>query len=210
MTRPRPYIVGISGGSASGKTFLLNQLLAQFSAGQLTLISLDNYYKPLEEQRRDEDGLINFDHPDSLDLGRLEKDVQRLTQNKKVILQEYTFNQPDVVPRTLVFEPAPLLVIEGLFVFNRESLARMIDLKVFVDADEHIRLSRRLHRDIRERGASIEEILRDYVRFVAPMYRVFIEPYKADCDLIIPNNQHMYRAVNVLVNHLKMCLQQQG
>lgn len=199
----KPFILGICGGSASGKTFLLRQLMSTFKQGSVTLISQDNYYKPLEHQKRESDGLVNFDHPDSVELDRLAADLRKLSKGETVEIQEYTFNNPAKVPKTILMKPAPLMIVEGLFVFYREDLAQLQDLKVFVDAEEHIRISRRLQRDTTERGYSMESILRDYQRFVAPMYQQYVAPTKQIADLIIPNNKHMYRAVQVLVNHLR-------
>lgn len=177
--------------------------MSTFAEGQVTLISQDNYYKKLEDQRVEPDGLVNFDHPDSVELERLAQDLQRLRKGASIELQEYTFNNPNRVPKTIVMKPAPLMIVEGLFVFYHEALAQMQDLRVFVDAQEHIRITRRLQRDITERGYSMESILRDYQRFVAPMYRQYVEPSKQIADVIIPNNKHMYKAVQMLVNHLR-------
>ncbi|MEM9984776.1 MAG: uridine kinase [Bacteroidota bacterium] len=200
---PKPYILGISGGSASGKTFLLRQLMSTFPEEGVTLISQDNYYKKREAQRKEADGLINFDHPDAIRLDLLTQDVKRLIGGESIELQEYTFNNPNKVPQTIVMKPAPLMIVEGLFVLHHEPLAQIQHLKVFVDAQEHIKIGRRLKRDITERGYSMESILRDYERFVAPMYEQFVAPSKQIADLIIPNNKHMYKAVQVLVNHLR-------
>ncbi len=199
----KPYILGICGGSASGKTFLLQQLMSAFGPEQVTLVAQDNYYKKLEEQRREADGLVNFDHPDSVKLDELLRDLDRLRKGQSIEIEEYTFNNPNKLPRTLVMRPAPLMIVEGLFVFHLAELAQRQDLKVFVDAQEHVRLARRLQRDTTERGYSMESILRDYQRFVAPMYQQYVEPSKRHADLIIPNNKHLYKAVQVLINHLR-------
>jgi uridine kinase len=200
------YLLGICGGSASGKTFLLHQLMAQLPPDAVTLVSQDNYYKRLEEQVRDEDGLVNFDHPDSVSLTRLHDDIRRLLAGETLSVEEYTFNNVAARPRQIVMRPAPILILEGLFIFNKPELAQLIDLKVFVEAEEHIRLSRRLRRDTAERGYSMESILRDYEKFVSPMYRRHILPFRDQCDLIIPNNRHMYKAIEALVNHLRVKL----
>ncbi len=198
----KPYILGICGGSASGKTYLQDQLMAQFPAGKLTLLSQDNYYKPLDAQERDAEGLVNFDHPNSIDLDRYTTDVRALIHGKTLTIQEYTFNNPQKQSQTLTFHPAPLIILEGLFVFFQVALNELIDLKVFVDAEEHIRLARRLRRDTTERGYSVESIMRDYEKFVAPMYQRYIAPTKLHCDLIIQNNTHMQKAVDVIRDHL--------
>ena len=206
--RPKPYIIGICGGSASGKTFLLRQLINQLPEEALTLISQDNYYKKLEEQERDEEGLVNFDHPDSVNLQALEHDLHSLIEGKTVELEEYTFNNPKITPRLLSLKPSPLVILEGLFIFYRPEIAQLIDLKVFVEADEHIKLARRIRRDHSESGYSIDSILRDYEKFVAPMYHQFVAPTRKVSDLIIPNNRRMYRAVQMLVNHLRAVLEE--
>lgn len=206
MPGPKPYIIGICGGSASGKTFLLNQLLNQFTEDQVTLVSQDNYYRPLEDQHRDEEGLVNFDHPDSVDLDKLHTDLKALMEGKTLHIKEYTFNNPKVHARTLELRPNPIILVEGLFVYYRQDLAQLIDLKVFVEADEHVKLTRRLRRDHTERGYTIESILRDYDKFVAPMYHRYVAPSKQIADLIVLNNRRMYKAIQVLVHHLHSIL----
>ncbi|MEM7658842.1 MAG: uridine kinase [Bacteroidota bacterium] len=202
MTPPTPYIVGICGGSASGKSYLLQRLLEQLPEESVTLISLDNYYKPLEEQVRDEAGLVNFDHPDSLYLDRLTADVKRIMAGETVIQKEYTFNNPFTHAKDIVLKPAPLIILEGLFVFHPQALQPLLHLKVFVEAHEHIKLARRLRRDNAERGYTIESILTDYAKYVAPMYHQFVAPTKETCDLIVPNHDHMEGALTVLKHHL--------
>jgi len=199
----KPYVIGICGGSASGKTFLLRQLMGAFPTDELTLISQDNYYRSRADLPKDAEGLINFDHPSAVDLDKLVEDVGTLQKGQAVELQEYTFNNPNQMPKTIVMKPAALMIVEGLFVLQHEALAQQLNLKIFVDAEEHIRLSRRLKRDIAERGYDMQSVLRDYERFVAPMYKQHILPSKAKADLIIPNNKHMYKAVQVILNHLK-------
>ena len=199
----RPYIVGICGGSASGKTYFLEQILQTFPQDKLSLISLDNYYKPREEQMRDEEGVINFDHPESLNLDRLVEDVEAILRGETLRMKEYTFNNPDIVPKELVIRPAPLLILEGIFVFYPPKLQPLIDLKIFVDAAEHIKLSRRIRRDLADRNYSVEDTLVNYVKYVAPMYHRYVEPTKGRCDIVIPNNDHMRVAIEVVKNHLR-------
>ena len=206
MSDQKPYFLGISGGSASGKTYLLKHILERYPEEKLTLISSDNYYRSRDELPRDPDGEINFDHPDALDLDRLAADLDRISQGETVTIQEYTYNNPDIVPKELHYRPSPIILVEGLFVFYHPGISALLDLKIFVDADEHIRLSRRIRRDAAERGYQLDEVLAYYSKYVAPMYHKFIEPYKYECDLVLPNNQHMDRAVGVLENHLDAVL----
>ena len=121
-------------------------------------------------------------------------------------MPEYTFNNPDVEPKTISYAPAPIILIEGLFVFYHPSVMNRLDLRVFVEAEDHIRLARRIKRDGKERGYPVDEVLDMYLKFVAPMYRKYVEPFKHDCDIIIPNNDHMENAVDVLAHHLDAVL----
>jgi uridine kinase len=203
MMAPRPHFVGISGGSGSGKTTLLRRIIQEFGDQELTLISQDNYYISREQLPRDPEGHVNFDHPSTLDLDALAADLSRLTAGEGFQLQEYNFNHPAAVPRTLTIRPTPIVVIEGLFVFHHPAVHAFLDLKVFVDTSEHLRLSRRIRRDATERGYGIEDILSYYEKFVVPMYRQHIEPCRSHCDLIIPNDRHMEKATLVLIDHLK-------
>ena len=198
----RPYIVGICGGSGSGKTFVLRKLMEALPAEHITLISQDNYYKEKAEQVQLPDGLVNYDHPESLDLDGYRRDIISLQSGKSIEVVEYTFEVPRP-PQTFIFHPRPLIILEGLFIYHVPELGNLVDLKIYVDAEEHIKISRRLRRDIIERDYSMEETLRDYERFVAPMYKEYIAPQRMLADLIIPNNVHIEKAVEVLADHLK-------
>ncbi len=197
------YLVGISGGSASGKTHLLQHLMMAFEPGELTLISMDHYYKDLVDQVREPDGSVNYDKPDALMLERFTDDVRRLMNGETVTIREYTYNVPGLTPRMLTFKPSPILVFEGLYIFYPEAVRQMLNLKVFVDADEHIKLSRRIRRDVVERRLTVEEVLDQYERQVVPAYREFVEPYKFYCDLVLPNNHSLETGTQVIVNHLR-------
>ena len=183
-----PYIIGITGGSASGKTRFLNSLLQNFSSNDVCLISQDNYYKPRHEQPIDENGVSNFDTPDSIDFEAYANDISMLSKGEEVKRQEYTFNNSKAVPKQLVFKSSPIIVVEGIFVFYIREIAKMLDLKVFIDAKEHIKLKRRIIRDDKERGYDLDDVLYRYESHVMPTYEKYILPFKADADLIIPNN----------------------
>lgn len=202
MVENKPYLVGVSGGSASGKTYLLNQLMKRIPEQLITLISQDNYYKDLEFQDRKPDGTVNFDHPDAIDLNKFVQDLQILIGGQSVTIREYTFNNPDLLPKMLTYVPSRIILVEGLFIFHKPELLNLLNLKIFVDAEEHIKLSRRIIRDYSERGYQLEEILKQYEQDVIPMYNKFVRPYKESCDVIIPNNYHMDKAIEVLLDHL--------
>jgi uridine kinase len=198
-----PYLVGITGGSASGKTLFLKRLLECFSPEEICLVSQDNYYRPRHEQPIDENGIQNFDMPQSINSEEYGRDVAQLKAGQMVSRKEYTFNNPNVEPATLTFVPAPIIVVEGIFVFHYPEVTRHLDLKVYIDAEEHIKLKRRIIRDRVERGYDLEDVLYRYEKHVAPTYTKFIEPFKNEADVIVPNNSSFERGLKVLVDHLK-------
>jgi len=204
----QPYIVGITGGSASGKTKFLKDLLKEFSETQICLLSQDNYYRPREEQPIDENGVKNFDTPNSIDYITYANDILALKNGHKVVKEEYTFNNPEVTPRMLEFNPSPIIVVEGIFVLYYPEVASLIDLKLFIDTKEHLKLKRRIIRDNEERGYDLEDVLYRYENHVYPTYEKCILPFKGDADLIIPNNTNFTNALNVVISHLKQKVMQ--
>ncbi len=199
----KPYIVGITGGSASGKTLFLKSLLGAFSQDEICLISQDNYYKPREQQPVDENGISNFDTPQSIDFHQYALDIASLGRGEPVQKEEYTFNNASVQARTLVFNPSPIIVVEGIFVFYFPEISKLLDLKVFIDAQEHIKLKRRIIRDKEERGYDLEDVLYRYEKHVAPTYAKYIKPFKQDADIIVPNNTNFNKSLEILVAYLK-------
>ena len=199
----QPFLVGITGGSASGKTLFLNDLMKSFSKDQLCILSQDNYYRPREEQHVDENGVSNFDIPEAIDHEAFARDVQKIKNGETVYRQEYTFNNPNVVPRQLVFKPAPVIVIEGIFVFYFQAVSELLDLKVFIDAKDFLMLKRRIVRDAQERGYDLEDVLYRFEHHVVPTYKKYIKPYKQNADIIIPNNTHFKNGMEVLTGFLK-------
>jgi len=197
-----PYLVGITGGSASGKTTFLKRLLAAFPESDICLISQDNYYRPLHLQLVDEQGVKNFDLPDSFDSKAYAHDVQRLREGHEVRRPEYTFETGNE-PRELVLRPAPIVVVEGIFVFYFEEIAKLLDLKVYIDAEEHVKLHRRIVRDQIERGLTLDMILYQYKNHVSPTYDKYIKPFRGDADIIIPNNKHFETGLDVLIGYLR-------
>ena len=198
----KPYIIGITGGSASGKTLFLNTLLKSFPNKEICLISQDNYYRARELQPIDDKGIKNFDTPNSIDFEQFAHDIRELLAGRTVSRLEYAFNNPEAKPEILTFSPAPIIVVEGIFVFYYPEVASLLDLKVFIDAKEYIKLSRRIIRDRDERGYDLEDVLYRYDRHVAPTYEKYIAPFKSDADLVIPNNNHFKNAMDVLVVYL--------
>lgn len=199
----KPYIVGISGGSASGKTSFLRNLAEHLPAGQLCIVSQDNYYRPRELQMKDENGQINFDLPTSIDRVAFFNDMQRLSQGETITLMEYTFNNAGRATREIIVKPAPIIVMEGLFVFHYEEIREALDLKVYIDAREEVKLERRLKRDRDERGYDHETVIYQWNNHVMPSYQKYLRPYRDEADIIVTNNLNYDKGLQVLCNHLQ-------
>ena len=194
----KPFTIGITGGSGSGKTFFIKNLSSRFSEDQLCLISQDNYYRPREEQRTDERGVKNFDLPESIDHEHFLRDIQQLKRGEKLIKTEYTFNNPNATPKTFEYLPAPILIIEGLFVQYFPDIEKELDLKIFIEAKDHVKLSRRIRRDNEERGYDLDDVLYRFHHHVMPVYETLIDPLKHRADLVIPNNGDFLRALDFI------------
>lgn len=199
----KPFTIGITGGSGSGKTYLIENLSNRFKPDEVCLISQDNYYRPREEQLTDENGVKNFDLPGSIDDERFHNDLHLLKRGETIIKKEYTFNNPSAIPKTIELRPAPILIVEGIFVQYFKEIENELDLKIFIEAKDHVKLSRRIRRDNDQRGYDLDDVLYRYQYHVMPVYEKYIDPLKHNADLVIPNNSHFDRAIEVLVLSLK-------
>lgn len=187
----KPYILGIAGGSGSGKTFFLKCFLEHFSADEVCLVSQDDYYFPVgHNMTKEENKLYNFDLPSTIDHDHFEEDIENLMKGKTITKKEYTFNNSDAVPRMLEIKPAPILIVEGLFILHFKKISETLDLKIFIEADDDVALQRRLKRDLIERGYSHDDVMYKWINHVVPAYKEFLLPYKDECDRIIVNNSH--------------------
>lgn len=199
----KPYIVGITGGSASGKTYFLHQLLEAFSEEEICLISQDNYYRTQEFVPKDQNNIENYDLPAAIDFELYAQHIEDLKNGKTVQHKEYVFNNPNIVPKTLTFKPTPIIVVEGIFVFHSQEVAKLLDLRVFIDAKEHVKIKRRIIRDNNERGYDLADVLYRWENHVAPTYDKYIEPTKYEADIIINNNTHFEKGLAILTAFLK-------
>lgn len=195
--------MGVTGGSGSGKTLFLKKLLGKFNPEDICLISQDNYYLPRDMQPKDENGVSNFDTPQSIDLDAYINDISTLLDGRKVIRKEYMYNHPDAIPDMLEFQPAPVIIVEGIFVLYYSRLSNLLDLKIFIDAKDPIKLKRRIIRDKEERGYDLDDVLYRYEKHVIPTYEKYIKPFRHESDLIIPNNSNFDKALEVLIAFLK-------
>jgi uridine kinase len=197
-------MVGITGGSGSGKTYFLHKLIDSFASSEICLISQDNYYRPRQEQKIDDNGIHNFDLPEAIDYLQFIKDIESLHNGETIYRTEYTFNNPNKVPKTLEFLPLPIIVVEGLFALYFPDIVAHLDLKIFVEAQSHMKIKRRILRDNIERGYDLHDVLYRYEHHVMPTYKKFIEPSKDEADFVVPNNKGgMETALDVLTTFLK-------
>lgn len=202
----KPFTIGITGGSGSGKTYFLEGLAQHFTDRELCLLAMDHYYKPISEQSEDKNGVINFDIPEAIDRDLFIKDILKLKAGEVVTKQEYTFNNPKITPNQLSFTPAPILVIEGLFVQYFEEVNNELDLRIFIEAKDHVKLGRRIRRDQTERGYDLEDVLYRYEYHTMPVYEQHIEPLKHNADFVIPNNGDLNKALEVVTGYLRSIL----
>jgi uridine kinase len=198
----KPYLVGIVGGSASGKSSFLRDLVARLPAGKCASISQDNYYRPLEEQVWDEAGFVNFDLPGAIHRDRLADDLQKLLRGEAVVGHEYTFQHPHPPRRQLIIEPAPIILLEGLFLFHCKEIRALLDLRVFIDARSDACKERRLQRDVRERGSPAATVEYVWENHVMPGYQQYVLPYRDEAHVIVTNHDGYNKGLEVVAHHV--------
>ncbi|THH41032.1 uridine kinase family protein [Neolewinella litorea] len=184
----QPFLIGITGGSGSGKTTFIRQLREGLPDDKVCLLSMDDYYVPREDQERDERGIHNFDRPASIYRKEFVNDLKRLLKGKTVQRQEYVFNNELAEASLLTFHPAPVIIVEGLFVFHYKELRKLLDLKIFLHAKDNLKVVRRIKRDRVERNYPLEDVLYRYEHHVLPAYEKYVHPHKEQADLIVNNN----------------------
>jgi uridine kinase len=188
----KPFVIGIAGGSGSGKTFFLKCFLNHFKKEEICLLSQDDYYYRVgHTMTAEENKLYNFDLPATIDNNQFLSDIKNLINGETVYQKEYTFNNPNAEPKLLEIKPAPIVMVEGLFILHFEEIAEILDMKIFIDTDEDVALQRRLKRDLIERGYPEGDVLYKWNNHVMPAFNDYLLPYKKQCDKIITNNTHV-------------------
>lgn len=182
------YIVGITGGTASGKTTLVAKLASKFHATELCIISQDSYYKKTNGLSKKEKIALNFDHPDAIDFDLLFLHLRQLKNNKPIEQPVYSFKTHNRTLETVKTYPKKIIIVEGILIFNDKRILNLLDLTIFVSADANIRLERRITRDVKERGRDREEVIARYKSTLKPMHDLYIEPFKDKTDIIVPYN----------------------
>ncbi|WP_276346723.1 P-loop NTPase fold protein [Daejeonella sp. JGW-45] len=188
----KPFVIGIAGGSGSGKTFFLKCFLNHFKESEVCLVSQDDYYfRVAHNMTAEENKLYNFDVPATIDQELFMRDITKLINGETVLQKEYTFNNPNAEPKLLEIRPAPIVIVEGLFILHFKEISELLDMKIFIETDEEVALKRRLKRDLLERGYPEEDVLYKWNNHVMPAYQTFLLPFKDECDEIITNNSHV-------------------
>jgi uridine kinase len=195
-------IVGIAGGTASGKTTVVDQIAEALGPQQVAVLALDHYYRDLSELNLADRKTYNFDHPDAFDIDLLLEHLAALTRGEAIERPCYGFALSVRSDKTERIEPAPVLIVEGILALAIPRLVDTFDLRMFVDSASDIRLMRRIRRDIEERGRSLDETLSRYMRWVRPMHEAFVGPSKAQADLVVRNHRNPERAIRLLVRAL--------
>ncbi len=191
-------IIGICGGTGSGKTTIARAIVEAVGAKNVVLIEQDSYYRNLADMPLDERHQANFDHPDSIDSDMLVNHIRRLKQNLKVEMPLYDFRTHTRSDKIEIIEPKPVVIVEGILIFAEPRVLDLLDVRVFVDTPDDIRFIRRLQRDITERGRTVESVIGQYYRTVRPMHHEFVEPSKRHADVIIPEGGQMGVSVEFL------------
>lgn len=197
----RPLIIGIAGGSGSGKTTLVERLCEQFGE-DVSVLTHASYYTPRPDLTDEERDGLNLDHPASFDTDRLISDLEDLIAGKTVQVPVYDFAIQDRLEETRSLSPTKIILVEGMLILENKALRNLLDIKLFVDTDDDVRLLRRILRDTRERGRSLDEVAERYLATVKPMHQQFVEPSKRYADVIIPEGGENAVALLMLIQRI--------
>lgn len=208
MTWPKstaPLIIGVAGGSGSGKTTIADAIASEIAPGQSVMMQHDAYYRDLSHLSFDERVDVNFDHPDSLESDLFAAHLASLRRGEPIQRPVYDFAEHVRISETQRVEPCPVVIVEGILVLGEPGLRDLMDVRIFVDTDADLRLARRLKRDVAERGRSVDSVLTQYLATVRPMHMQFVEPSKRHADVIIPEGYNP-NAVGVVTHMVKSVL----
>ena len=196
-------IVGVSGSSGSGKTFIVNFIKKNLPENTVSIMFQDNYYKLREDQSKDENGNYNFDLPSSFNNNDFINDIKSLKAGKIIRRKEYNFNNPLVKPKFITVKQRPLIIVEGLFIFNNKKISKNFDKKIFISCDIKKMIKRRIERDSVKRGYDKADVLYKYENHVLPSYKKYILPFKKEADIIIDNNGDDNKGANKSLKYIK-------
>ena len=206
VQRAAPIIIGIAGGTGSGKTTVANVILERVGQARIALLAHDAYYRDLQDLPRPQRDIINFDHPESLETELLVRHLEALRRWEAVDVPIYDFTTHTRTSRTRRIEPQPVILVEGILVFAERALRELFDVKIYVDTDPDVRFIRRLQRDIDERGRTLASVIQQYQTTVRPMHLEFVEPSKRYADVIIPEGGLNTVAMDMVVARMQTLL----
>ncbi len=206
MGEQKSVVFGVAGGTASGKTTVARAILESVGAAQVAYLPHDAYYRDMPHLSLEERARQNYDHPDSLETELLVEHVRALLAGQAVHVPVYDFTLHRRTAETVLVEPSPIILVEGILVFTHPELRSLMDVKIYVDTDPDVRFIRRLQRDIQERGRSLESVVKQYLETVRPMHLEFVEPSKRYADVIIPHGGQNKVAMEMVVSRLRELL----
>lgn len=207
-THKRPVIIGVTGGSGSGKTSVSRAIFDSLNGHSLLMIQEDSYYKNQDDISFEERVKVNYDHPDAFDTDLLIEQLGDLLEWKAIDIPVYDYVQHTRSKKTVHVEPKEVIIVEGILVLNDPRLRDLMDIKIFVDTDDDIRIIRRIQRDLEERGRSLQSVIDQYLSTVKPMYHQFIEPTKRYADIIVPEGGENQVAIDILVTKVRDIINQ--
>lgn len=199
----RPIVFGVAGGTASGKTTVARAILEAVGASDIAYLPHDAYYRDRSELPFEERAQLNYDHPDSLETKLLVRHIKELLHGQVVHVPVYDFTMHRRTADTILVEPSPIILVDGILIFTKRKLRDLMDIKVYVDTDADVRFIRRLERDMHERGRSLDSVVHQYLETVRPMHLKFVEPSKRYADVIIPGGGHNRVAMDMVVSQLQ-------
>lgn len=208
-TPKRPFVIGVSGGTGSGKTTVSRTIQTTVGAERIAYIEHDSYYKDHSHLSPEERAHCNYDHPDSLDTLLLVKHLHMLCRWQQIDVPVYDFATHTRTQKTIAVYPAPVVLVEGILVFSEKELRELMDMRIYVDTDADIRFIRRLYRDVEERGRTLESVIAQYMETVRPMHLEFVEPSKRYADIIIPEGGNNRVALEMIVSRIHAILAQE-
>ena len=199
-------VIGIAGGTGSGKTTLMNNLISQF-ADVVTILSHDNYYKRHDELTYEQRCLLNYDEPDALETDLMARHLDQLRQGQPIDCPVYDFTLHNRSDKTIRIVPKKVIIVEGILIFENKELRNLMDIRIFVDTDADVRLCRRIKRDVTKRGRTLESVLSQYLQTVKPMHERYVEPSKKYADLVVPEGGQNLVALDMIEGRIRRHLE---